>query len=188
MERSKVLEVLKQVRNRKRNVSQTVELVVSLKGLDLKKPEQQVDLFIALPNGLGRKVKVCAIVGQELSAEAKSVCDAVVLQDEFDRYAKDKKSVKRLASGHAYFIGQSNIMPQIATVFGRILGPKGKMPNPKAGCIVPPKAALKPLYSKLQNTIRVFAKTSPVVQCRLGTESMSDEHIAENFSSVLLAV
>ncbi|MBI4439447.1 50S ribosomal protein L1, partial [Candidatus Woesearchaeota archaeon] len=49
MEQSKVLEVLKQVRNRKRNFSQTVELVVSLKDLDLKKPEQQVDLFIALP-------------------------------------------------------------------------------------------------------------------------------------------
>ena len=184
MDQSKVIETLKQVRNKKRNFSQAIDLVVSLKDLDLKKPEHQVDFFITLQNNPGKKAKVAALVAQELATEAKNVCDTVVLQDDFLRYAKDKKAVKKLVKEHAYFIGQANIMTKVATTFGRILGPRGKMPNPKAGCIVPPKASLKPLYNKLQNTVRVTAKTAPVVQCRLGNEKMSDEQLAQNFNAV----
>ena len=184
MEEQEILKALKEIRNKKRKFSQSVDLVVGLKDLDMKKPEQQVDFFITLPNSTGKKASVCALVAQELAAEAKEVCDAVVLQDDFQRYAKDKKAVKKLVRAHAFFIGQANIMPQVATAFGRVLGPKGKMPNPKAGCIVPPKAALKPLYIKLQNTVRVSAKTAPVVQCRLGHEGMTDEQLAQNFKVV----
>ncbi len=184
MEQQEILKTLKEIRNKKRKFSQAVDLVVSLKDLDMKKPEHQVDFFVTLPNSTGKKASVCALVAQELASEAKSVCDAVVLQDDFQRYAKDKKAVKKLVREHAFFIGQANIMPQVATAFGRVLGPKGKMPNPKAGCIVPPKAALKPLYLKLQNTVRVSAKTAPVVQCRLGNEGMTDEHLEQNFKVV----
>ena len=184
MEQTKILETLKNIRNKKRNFSQSVDLIVSLKELDLKKPEHQVDFFITLPNSTNKKAKICALVAQELASEAKAVCDAVILQDEFPKYAKDKKAIKKLVKEHAYFIGQANIMPKVAATFGRILGPKGKMPNPKAGCIVPPKALLKPVYNKLQNTIRVSAKTAPVMQCRIGTEAMTDEQLAQNFSSV----
>lgn len=184
MDNSKVVETLKQVRNRQRNFSQAVDLVVNLKDLDFKKPEHQVDFFITFQNNPGKPAKVAALVAQELAAEAKDVCDTVVLMDDFDRYAKDKKALKKLAREHAYFIGQANIMPRVATVFGRILGPRGKMPNPKAGCIVPPKSGLKPLYNKLQKTVHVTAKTAPVVQCRLGNEKMSDEELSQNFKAV----
>ncbi len=184
MEQPEILKALKDIKNKKRKFSQSIDLVVSLKDLDMKKPEHQVDFFITLPNFAGKKASVCALVAQELAAEAKDVCDAVILQEDFQRYAKDKKAVKKLVREHTFFIGQANIMPQVATTFGRILGPKGKMPNPKAGCIVPPKAALRPLYSRLQNTVRVAAKTAPVVQCRLGNEKMSDEHLSQNFKVV----
>src|SRR3989338_6668540 len=184
MEQQEILKALKEIKNKKRKFSQSVDLVVGLKDLDMKKIENQVDFFIELPNPSGKKASVCALVAQELAAEAKEVCDAVVLQEDFQRFVKDKKALRKLAREHAFFIGQANIMPQVASAFGRVLGPKGKMPNPKAGCIVPPKAALKPLYTKLQNTIRVFAKTSPVVQCRLGNEGMTDEQLAQNVKAV----
>ena len=184
MEKEKVLEALKKIRNKKRKFSQSVDLVVSLKELDLKKPEHQVDFFVTLPSDAKKKAKICALVAQDLSAEAKAVCDSVIMDDDFSKYAKDRKAVKKLVREHSYFIGQANIMPKIATVFGRTLGPQGKMPNPKAGCIVPPKASLKPLYDKLQNTLRITAKTAPVMQCRIGTEAMSDEELARNFSAV----
>jgi len=184
MDKTKIIEAFKALRNKKRNFSQTVDLVVNLKDLDLKKPDHQVDFFITLPKGTGKKAKVCALIGPELLAEAKAVCDNYVLQDDFAAYAKDKKKIKKLTSENAFFIGQANIMPQVASSFGRILGPKGKMPNPKAGCIVPPKATLKPLYARLQNTVRVSAKLAPVVQCRLGIESMSDEDLVSNFNVI----
>ena len=184
MDDSKVLEVLKKIRNKKRNFNQAIDLIVSLKDLDLKKPEHQLDVFVNLPNSSGKKVKVCALVAQELASEAKEICDSFVLEEDFSKYAKDKKILKKLVRENDYFIGQANIMPKIASSFGRILGPKGKMPNPKAGCIVPPKASLKPFYSKLQTTVRVSAKTSPVVQCKIGNEKMSDDQIAQNFKTV----
>lgn len=168
----------------KRNFVQSVDLVIPLIGLDLKKPEHQVDFFIELSSGLGRKAKVCALIGPELQPEAKAACDGLVLQEDFPNYGKNKKLTKKLARQYDFFIGQANIMPQIATTFGRVLGPKGKMPNPKAGCVVPPKAALKPLVEKLQKLVHVTAKTVPMVQCKVGNESMPDEQLAANAAAI----
>lgn len=180
-----ILAVIAGIRkSEKRGFSQSVDLVVPLTGLDLKKPEHQVDFFIELPNGTGKKARVCALIGPELQAEAKSACDGLVLQEDFPNYGKNKKLTKKLVRQFDFFIGQANIMPQIAATFGRVLGPKGKMPNPKAGCIVPPKATLKPLIDRLQKMIHVTAKTVPMVQCKVGSESMGDDALAANAIAV----
>ena len=168
----------------RRGFVQSVDLVAPLTGLDLKKPEHQVDFFLDLPGSLGKKMKVCALIGPELQPEAKSACDGMVLQEDFPNYGKNKKLTKKLVRQYDFFIGQANIMPQIAQTFGRVLGPKGKMPNPKAGCVVPPKASLKPLVDKLQSIVHVTAKTVPMVQCKVGNESMSDEALASNLVAV----
>ncbi len=168
----------------KRKFSQTYDLIVTLKALDIKKPENQVDFFALIKQPRSKKARVCALVGPELKAEAESVCDTVIEEKDFDQYAKDKKKAKKLADAHTFFLGQANIMPKIATVFGKILGPKKKMPNPKAGCIVPPKAALKPLYEKLQRTVAVTAKERPMIQLVVGTEQTSDDILIDTVLSL----
>ena len=171
----------------KRNFTQSFDLIINLKGLDLKKPEHNVDAFITLSHSKGKKVKVCALVGAEFAEQAKSVVDNVVMSDNFERY-KDKKEIKKLANEYDFFIAQANMMPNIATAFGRIFGPRGKMPNPKAGCIVPPNANLKPLYEKLQKTIRATTKTAPIIQCCIGTEDMKPSDVADNAMTVFSTV
>ena len=163
----------------KRNFIQSYDLIINLKGLDLKKQEHQVDAFVTLPHLRGKKVKVCALVGAELAEQAKNVCDSAILSDDFDKY-KDKKDIKKLANSYDFFIAQANIMPKVATAFGRAFGPRGKMPNPKAGCVVAPNANLKPLQEKLQKTVRASAKTAPLIQCAIGTEDMETNEIADN--------
>ncbi len=187
MDKEKVLKALKEIKaaSKKRNFKQTVDLIINLKGLDLKKPEHQVEFFATLSHNVGKKKKICALVGPELADEAKKTCDTTILQDDFDKYAKDKKLAKKLATAHDFFIAQANIMPKIATAFGRVLGPKGKMPNPKAGCVVPPKAALKPLYDKLQLTQKISAKIQPIVHCPVGKEDLNDEAVAENIIDIV---
>ena len=167
----------------KRKFSQTYDLIINLKGLDLKKPEHQIDSFITLPHARGKKIKVCALVGAELIEQAKSVCDFSINSDSFEKY-KDKKELKKLANSYDFFIAQANIMPKVATSFGRVFGPRGKMPNPKSGGVVPPNANLKPLYEKMQRTIRVTNKSAPVIQSAIGTEEMKLSDVTENGMAV----
>ncbi len=173
--------------SKKRFFKQTYDLIINLKGLDLKKQEHHIDIFITLPHSRGKKVTVCALVGPELQEQAKEIYDAVLSPENFLKY-KEKKETKKIADKFDYFVAQSNLMPQIANVFGRALGPRNKMPNPKIGAILNSVGSLRPLYEKLQQTIRVIAKSSPVIQCAIGTEDMSKENLLENAMVVYNAV
>ncbi len=186
MNKKNIIEAIKKARedSKKRNFNQTFDLVINLKDLNLKNPDEQVDVFTQLPHNKGKKIKVCALVGPELKPEAEANCDLTIDVDSFPKYAQDKKLVKKLAKEYDFFIAQANIMAQIAKTFGRVFGSRGKMPNPKAGCVVPPKTNLKPLYEKLQDTTRIAAKTSPLIQISIGKEDMKDEDLAENISSL----
>lgn len=168
--------------SKKRNFPQTVELILGLQNLDLKKPDHQVEFFTTLSKS-PKKRRICAFVGPELKDEAEKVCDLIITADDFPKYS-DKKKAKALAVGYDFFIAQANIMAKVATAFGRTLGPRGKMPNPKAGCVVPPKANLQPLYDKLQRTIKVSAKTQLQLQLSVANEDMEDKDIVENIAHV----
>ncbi len=168
----------------KRNFKQTVDLVINLKGLDLKKPEHQIELFLQLPKYKGKKSKVCALVGPEMGDQAKSVMDAFLLLPDFDRYAQEKKLIRKLARENDFFVGQATLMPKIATSFGRVLGPKGKMPNPKSGCIVPPNANLKIVYEKLQSTVKISGKKAPILQTTIGNEESKEEDLMDNIKHI----
>ncbi len=170
--------------SKKRNFTQSIDFIVNLKNLDLKNPDHQVEFFLQLPKAKGKKSKVCALVAGELVDQAKKVMDTTILQTEFDKYSKDIRSLKKLANEHDFFVAQANIMPKVATAFGRVLGPRGKMPNPKAGCIVPPNANLKQIYQKLQKTIKVSGKKAPLIQTIVGNEDSSKEDLIENIKYV----
>src|SRR3989344_3893723 len=133
MDKDKIKKALEQLKkdSKKRNFTQSVDLVINLQNLDFKKPEEQVDVYVTLPHGKGKKAKVCALVGPELQDEASKVCDKVVGANEFDKYKQDPKITKKLASEYDFFIAQANIMAQVAGAFGKVLGSRKKMPNPK---------------------------------------------------------
>jgi len=168
----------------KRKFVQSIDLIINLKNLDLKQPDQQVDSFIQVPFSRGKKVKIACLCGPELAANAKENCDLVITTDDFPRYQADKKLVKKLVAEYDFFIAQVNIMADVAKTFGRILGPKGKMPNPKAGGVVPPTANLKPVVEKFSKTIRVMAKNQLCVKTRVGKEDQKDEEVVDNAFSI----
>ncbi len=177
----KALEELKKAS--KRNFTQTFDLIVVLKNLNLKKPEDQVDFFQAL-HFPAKKAKVCGLVGAELAGQAKEVFDTAINVDDFPKYVKDKKGLKKLAKEHDFFVAQANIMPKVATTFGKVLGPAGKMPNPKAGCVVPPNANLKPLAEQLSKTVKISVKTVPMIQIAVGKEDSKEEEVIDNVMTV----
>lgn len=185
MDEKKLKESIKKLKeSNKRNFKQTIDLIINLRGLDLKKPEHQVELFLQMPKYKGKKSKICALIGPEMGDQAKTAMDAYILLQDFEKYSQDKKLVRKLARENDFFIGQATIMPKIASAFGRVLGPKGKMPNPKAGCIVPPNANLKAVHDKLENTVKVSAKKVPMIQSIVGNEESSNEDILDNVKHV----
>ncbi|MFH0752386.1 MAG: 50S ribosomal protein L1 [archaeon] len=184
MNKSSILEAIKKAReaSSKKKFNQTFDLILNLKELNLKNPEQKLDIFVTLPKGLGKKRKLCALVDNALYTEAKDTFDKTILKSDFPNISQ--KDAKKLAQDYDYFIAQANIMPDIAKSFGKILGVRGKMPNPKSGAIVPPKATLKPIYEKFQKIIRLITKTDLTVKCAVGREDMEDDDVAENILAV----
>jgi large subunit ribosomal protein L1 len=181
MDKKKILEALKQLREKseKRNFTQKIDLILNLKNIDLKKPEENIDLFVDLPHLPGKKIKICALIGKELEEQAK-IFDKTIKKDEFAKYQDNKKELKKLARDFDYFIAQSNLMTEVAKVFGKTLGPRNKMPNPKAGSVILPTSNLSELKSKLEKTIRVKTRNEPILKTYIGNESMKDDELADN--------
>ena len=175
----KSLKKAKEVAN-KRNFKQSIDMVFGFRHLDLKKPDNHVDFYTQLHFSRGKKTKVCALVDTELFDQAKKECDMAIHADDFPKYQKEPKLVKRLAEEYDYFIAQATIMPKVAATFGKVLGSRGKMPNPKAGCVVPPNANLKQLVEKLQMTTRIMVKKALLFQACVGTEEQDEKEVIDN--------
>ena len=180
MEKNQVLETIKLVRefSKKRNFNQAFDLIITLKNLNLKKQEENVDLFLNLPHSRGKQLKICALVDDNLEAKAK-IFDHVVNANTFKKY-EDPKLAKKLASSYDLFIAQANLMGQIATAFGKILGPKGKMPNPKSGAVVLPTADMEALKIRFSKLVRLQTKKEPIIKTSIGSVAMKDEDISAN--------
>ncbi len=184
-ELQKTLRALKTPEN-KRNFSQKYDLIINLRDLDLKQQDNQKDLFITLPHERGKAIRIGAIVGPELAQSAKAVADTVITTEQFP--GLDKKKIRKIASTTDFFIAQANIMPEVAKVFGRVLGPRGKMPNPKAGCVVAPNANLAPLIERLKHTVKISIKTQLSIKALVGSETMPEEQTIENILAIYDAV
>jgi len=177
MDKKRIIEVITELKQaKKRNFSQSYDLIINLKNINIK--QNPVDFFVTLPKPKGRTIKVAAFVGPELAEQATKMCDLVIREPEFAKY--DVKAMKKIAQTYDYFIAQATLMPKVAAAFGKVLGTKGKMPNPKLGCVVPPNANLTLLIDKLGKTVRMSAKKATNLQCMVGKESMSDEEIVDN--------
>jgi len=181
MDKKIILDAVKATREKgpKRKFTQSFDLILNLKDIDVKKEGNKIDYFFALPFGRGKKIKICAFVDNELLKQAKEMYDSVIFKNEFDAWGDIKKQ-KKLAKECTYFIAQANLMGQLASVFGKVLGPRGKMPNPKADCVVPANKEIKSLYERLQKTVRIATKNEPIIKVVVGSENMKDEEIAEN--------
>jgi len=85
MDKDSVTSALKSLKENspKRKFKQTIDLIINLKGLDLKKPEQHVELYVLLPHSKGKKSKICTFAGPELKDDSNKVCDYTVFIDDF---------------------------------------------------------------------------------------------------------
>jgi large subunit ribosomal protein L1 len=184
MEKSELINKIKEARNTKRNFPQSFDLSIALKQMNLK--DGKIEEIITLPHGRGKPIKICGLVDKELGTKSDKIFDKTVMKDEFGKLKP--KNIRKLAKEHDFFVAQATIMPQIATTFGKFLGGRGKMPNPRAGCIVPPTADLEPVKKRLEKTVVLTIKKAPVLNVRVGFETQKDEELADNITTIINSV
>lgn len=184
MEDKEILQALQELRknSKKRKFSQAIDLIINLKEINLKK--DKVESFITLPN-TPKKTKIAILVTVNLKKQAEENFDLVITKEEFSKYSQDKKLIKKIAKEYKFFVSQADLMTQVAASFGKFLAPRGKMPNPKAGCVVSPiNPNLKEVSEKLRKTAKLEAKGGNMVKLIVAKEDMKDEQIIENIKSV----
>ena len=172
-----VLEAVKEAKeqSKPRNFTQSVDMIINVRDLDVKKPENRFNEEVTLPNGRGKDVKIGVIADGELIVQAKDAGVALVInKDDLEALGKDRKQAKSAANSVDFFIAQADMMPLVGRFLGPILGPRNKMPKP-----VPASIKLDPLLERLQSTIKVGIKQQPSIQVIVGSQDMSDEELAE---------
>ncbi len=161
-------------KDKERKFVQTVDLIVNLKGLDFKKTN--ISTVVPVPHKFKER-RVCAFLN------AKSDVVPTVTKTEFAKYS-DKKALKVLIKSYDSFIAHAPLMPAVATTFGKVLGPTGKMPSPQLGIM------MQDTPEEIKNTLNKVAKSAKIriregsVKIAVGKTNMTDEQILENARSI----
>jgi large subunit ribosomal protein L1 len=166
-------------RAKKRKFTQTWDLVINLKGLDLKKPENKLNLEFILPEGRGKESKYIFIV-DNLLPEAKKTSGLIIIKNDLETLGKDKKKLKGYAEEYECWFCEAPLMPLVGKTLGIILGPRGKMPKP-----IPPKGNLTPFVEMTKRMVKIRIRDSPVIHVPVGREDMKEEQIMKNVISLM---
>ena len=178
-----LIESVKEAKSKaeKRKFAQSIELIINLREIDMKKPESKIQESVELPHPVGKQSKVCVIASGELALKARRAgADLVIERAELEALGGDKKRQKTLVNEYEYFISEAPLMPIVGRVLGAVLGPKGRMPTP-----VTPSVDIAAAIEKQRKIVQVRLRSQPILQCRIGTEEMTDEQIAENIETVI---
>lgn len=182
MAEKKTIRVVKEAleSSKPRKFTESVDMAVNLKDIDLSIPKNRVDDEILLPKGRGKTVKIAVFGSGELAIKARKAADLVITPEEIDDLADEKKQVKKMANEHVFFIAEAPLMPTIGKKLGVVLGPRGKMPKP-----IPPSADPAPLINNLRKTVRIRSKDRRTFHAPVGTRDMSPEDLAENIDVIM---
>ena len=158
---------------------ETVELHVKL-GVDGRHADQQVRGAIVLPNGTGKSVRVLAICKPEKEEEAKAAGADFVGGEEMVQKIQSENWMD-----FDVLITTPDMMGQVGRL-GRLLGPRGLMPNPKAGTVTPDigKAVTDAKAGKIEYRLD---KTN-IIHCPIGKVSFGVEKLQENFDTLMGAI
>jgi large subunit ribosomal protein L1 len=155
--------------------NETVEVHVRT-GLNVRHADEQLRGTIALPNGLGKTVTVAVFAKGDKAREAEEAGADIVGADDL---------AERIQGGFTDFdvaIATPDMMPVVGRL-GRILGPQGKMPNPKVGTVTMDVG--KAVEESKAGKIEYRTDRTAIVHLTIGKTSFEDRALLENYAAVL---
>ncbi len=154
---------------------ESVDVSINL-GIDVKKNDQQVRGFVLLPHGSGKEVKIAVFAKGEKEREAQSAGADYVGQEDL---------IAKIQGGFMDFnrvVATPDMMASVGKL-GKILGPRGLMPNPKVGTVTfDVGKAVKELK---EGKIEFKAEKNGILQASIGKISFGSEKLRENFLSLI---
>jgi large subunit ribosomal protein L1 len=162
----------------KAKFDETVEIHIRL-GVDSRHADQQVRGAIVLPNGTGKAMKTLVFARGDKAAAAEAAGADYVGAEEY---------VAKIQGGWFDFdvvIASPDMMGVIGRL-GKVLGPKGLMPNPKAGTVTPDVA--RAVTEAKAGKIEYRLDKTNIIHCPIGKASFGPEKLAENFNALIGAV
>ena len=167
------------VKTAKAKFDETVEIHVRL-GVDSRHADQQVRGAIVLPNGTGKQVRVLVFAkGDQAAAAEEAGAEFVGAEDLVTRIQKEN------FFDYDVVIAAPNMMGLVGRL-GRVLGPKGRMPNPKAGTVTMDVA--KAVKDAKAGKIEYRLDKTNIIHCPLGKVSFGVEKLEENFNALMGAI
>jgi len=177
-------------REREYSPAEAIELVKELKrakfdesievhirtGLNVRHADEQLRGTIALPNGLGKEVKVAVFAQGPKAAEAEAAGADVVGAEDLAKQIEDGFNDFDVA------IATPDLMPVVGRL-GRILGPSGKMPNPKVGTVTMDVA--KAVEESKAGKVEYRTDRTAIVHLTIGKTSFDSKALLENYAAVL---
>ena len=167
------------VQTAKAKFDETIEIHIRL-GVDSRHADQQVRGAVVLPNGTGKKTKVLVFAKGDKAAEAEAAgADFVGAEDLVSKIQGENWF------GFDVVVATPDMMGVVGRL-GKVLGPKGLMPNPKAGTVtMDVKKAIEELKA---GKIEYRLDKTNIIHCPLGKASFGAEKLQENYSTLYEAV
>ena len=181
---SQLVGVIKQAKenDKDRKFTQSIEMIMVFKDVDVKKGFA-INETVQLPKKT-KPASVCIMASGDMGIKAKDAkADMVMNEDEVTKLSADKKKSKNLINKYDFFLADTKLMPTVGKKLGQLLGPRGKMPAP-----VPFNAPIESFLERFRSSIKIIAKGSLSMSCRIGEESMDDADLAANASAVATAI
>lgn len=167
--------------DKKRRFKQSIELIIAIDGLDLKKPENRITGIIKLPHKPNKRRKIAVFAGGAIAEKAREAgVDKIISDKELEGIAGSKKDAKKLAKEYDFFLAEPSMMAKIGKILGFALGPRGKMPQ-----LITPTTDLKNIVGDLKSSVRINVRNNPMVAVAIGDEEMDSEALAENAFTVI---
>ena len=165
--------------NAKAKFDETVEAHIRL-GVDSRHADQQVRGAVVLPNGTGKTVRTCVFCKEDKYEAAKAAgADYVGDQDLVDKITKENWM------DFDVVIASPDLMGLVGRL-GKILGPRGLMPNPKAGTVTPDVA--KAINDAKAGKIEYRLDKTNIIHCPIGKASFGAEKLTQNFETLMEAI